>query len=85
MKFYQCFSSHLKPDTRDCELCRRYLLCQFTQLQWPDSGAVVVKLFNLLDSGHLNMMGRLSLKDALINLGGPEMERQDILPWPRGS
>lgn len=45
----------------------------------------MVKLFNLLDSGHLNIIRRLSLKDALINFGGPEMERQDIQPWPTGS
>lgn len=44
----------------------------------------MVKLFNLLDSGHLNIIRRLSLKDALINFGGPEMERQIYSPGPRG-
>ena len=46
---------------------------------------MVVKLFNLLYSGHLNIIERLSLKGALINFGGPETERQDIQPPPSGS
>lgn len=44
-----------------------------------------MKLFNLVYTSHLNIIRRLSLKDALINLGEPEMERQDIQPWPSGS
>lgn len=45
----------------------------------------MVKLFNIMYSGHLDIIRRLSLKDVLINFGGLGMERRDIQPWPRGS